>query len=329
MSRIREIIKKYFGNTHSEHLRGRFIAWFNESPHHIQKESTLKEIWEELDIKADASTEKSYSTLLSNIRRNAPEVFQKHSATYRLWRIAAVMALPIISAALTYFIMAGYSAGDHQIKLVECIVPHGEVRTLTLPDSSVVKINSGSILIYPEQFTHSRDIYLNGEAYFTVVPNKSKPFIVKTADLEVEVLGTVFDVSSYTDSESSSATLQSGKVNVRFRNSNQAPVALLPNEQVHYHRLMDAVEKRTVNIDHIIAWTQGNLVIQSLTIDEIARIIERKYALKVNLSSHKYKEERITIKVGKEENIIEFMTALSYLVPQLKYRMESDTLYIY
>ena len=329
MSRTREIIKKYFTGAHSESIRKMFIAWFRDSPDNIQKENTLKDIWEELDIKADASTERSYNTLLSNIRRNSPEIFQRRSIMYRISRIAAILTLPIISAAIMYFIMKDHRVIDSKISLVECIVPHGEIRTITLPDSSVVKVNSGSILIYPEQFTDSRDIFLNGEAYFSVARNESKPFIVKTTDLEVEVLGTVFNVSSYTDNESSSTTLESGKVNVKFRNSNKESIVLQPNEQISYNRLMDTVEKHTVRMDNIIAWTQGNLVIQSMTIDEIAQIIERKYALKVNLNSHKYKDERITIKVNKEEDITEFMTALAYLVPQLKYRMENDTLYIY
>lgn len=329
MSRAHKIIEKYFSDIHSENVRKKFIAWFKASPDNMQKENALKDIWEELDIKADTTTEQSYNTLLSNIRRDNPEVFQRRSIIYRLSRIAAVLALPILSAVIMYFIMKDYRLADSELKLVECIVPNGEIRTIILPDSSVVKVNSGSILIYPEQFTAKRDVFLNGEAYFTVARNESKPFIVKTTDLEVEVLGTVFNVSSYADDEFSSATLESGSVNIVFKHWDKGSIILHPNEQISYNRLERVAKRDTVKVENVIAWTQGNLVIQSMSIDEIAKIIERKFSLKVNLNSQKYKNERITMKAINGESITDFMSVLSYLVPQLKYKIENDTLFIY
>lgn len=327
-TRIYEIIRKYFDHPYSDRVQKEFTFWVKDATDEAEKEAAFQNIWNNLEIQPDESTAYFFDSLRSQIRAKTPES-RKTAWMHTFSRIAAFFLLPLISVAITWFIMKDQSADIPEIRLVECIVPHGEIRTLILPDSSVVKVNSGSILIYPEQFSSKRDIFLNGEAYFTVARNEAKPFVVKTTDMEVEVLGTVFNLSSYTDSERSSTTLKSGKVSVRFRDANKEAVVLQPSEQVTYNRQSGTVEKNMVKVENAIAWTQGNLIIQSMPIDEIAKIIERKYALKVNLNSHKYQDERITIKAINDESITEFMSALSYLLPQLTYKIEGDTLYIY
>ncbi|MDR2810654.1 MAG: DUF4974 domain-containing protein [Tannerellaceae bacterium] len=82
-------------------------------------------------------------------------------------------------------------------------------------------------------------------------------------------------------------------------------------------------------MNDITAWTKGNLLIQSLSIDEIAKIIERKYALKVYLNQNRYRNEKITMKFMNGEDISEFMHILRCLVPGLRYKTENDKLYIY
>jgi ferric-dicitrate binding protein FerR (iron transport regulator) len=147
--------------------------------------------------------------------------------------------------------------------------------------------------------------------------------------MEIEVLGTVFDLSSYIDSENSSVTLESGKVNVHFKNQALDPVILFPNEQVTYNRASNSVHKQTVNCNNALAWTKGNLIIQSMSIEEIAKIVERKYNLKVYTNFHRYKNEKITMKFKNDENITDFMNVLQHLVPNLRYKIEDDKLYIY
>lgn len=329
MSRTREIIQHYFGGRHSEDARKKFASWLKASANRAEKEAALRDIWNELEIEADTSTEQSYEALMSTIRATNQTSSRKRFTLQKFYRMAAIFMLPVLSVAITYFLMKDYRMIDTEINLVECIVPNGEIRTIVLPDSSVIKVNSGSVLIYPEQFGKKRDVFLNGEAYFHVARDESKPFIVKTTDMDVEVLGTVFNISSYADDEFSSATLESGSVNVLFKSKDKGSMLLHPNEQVSYNREKGTVEKNQVKMANVIAWTQGNLVIQSMSMDEIARIIERKFALTVNLNAQKYKNERITMKATHGESITDFMNILSYLVPQLKYRIENETLFIY
>jgi ferric-dicitrate binding protein FerR (iron transport regulator) len=328
MSKIRQIIEAYIDkNTYPVSVQKQFAAWMREERNKKEKDEILLEIWDKLDIEPDQSTEKSFQKLQARITNRTRE--RKFMPLFhKLFRIAAIFLLPILSVTVTYLYMKK-DVTAYDIKWVECIIPKGEMRNITLPDSSKVQLNAGSILIYPQHFGKTRDVYISGEAYFSVVQNNKQPFIVKTVDMEVEVLGTVFNISSYSDSESSSATLESGKINVRFKNQQNQPVILAPNEQIIYNRVSGFVEKQTVKVENIIAWTKGDLVIQNMSIKEIAKIIERKYDMKVYTNLNRYKNEKITMKFTNDEEITEFMMILKYLIPNLQYKIENDKLYIY
>jgi ferric-dicitrate binding protein FerR (iron transport regulator) len=329
MSKARQIIEIYFKNTYPKSVQRNFAAWLQDKRNRTEKEEILQEVWNELDAKADQTTEISFQKLQSRLSTGHSPSRRIVPLSHKIWRIAAGILLPIVSVALTYVYMKTNTPEADNIQLVECIVPNGETRTIILPDSSKVQLNAGSILVYPQRFGKTRNIYLNGEAYFAIVHNEKQPFIVQTTDMEIEVLGTVFDLSSYIDSEHSTVTLESGKVNVRFKNPAFEPIMLSPNEQVTYNRISHSVSKHTVKCDDVLAWTKGNMVIQSMSLEEIAKIVERKYNLKVYANFNRYKNEKITVKFMNDESITDFMTVLKYLVPNLQYKIENDKLYIY
>lgn len=329
MSRIRQIITEYLKNNYPDSVKKSFVLWLKNKRSSKEKEDILMDVWDNIPVETGLQAEAAFAQIENRLFHTQTRQPVKKSLYTKLYRIAAVIMLPILSVGITYYLMKNSVQLDNQVQLVECIVPNGEVRTITLPDSSVVIVNSGSILIYPQQFTGSRDIFLNGEAYFTVTKDESKPFIVKTTDMDIEVLGTVFNVNAYTDNENTSTTLESGKVNVMIKNAHHDRVILDPDECVTYNRSTGLFEKTSVKVKNATAWTEGNMVIQSKTIDEVIKFIERRYDMKVHLNSNKYDNERITMKVKKDESINDFMEVFKFLVPQMKYKIENDKLYIY
>lgn len=327
MLRIRRIIETYFNRNYRGHVQKRFAEWLGDKRHRRAKNEIMYEIWTQLNVEADESTETSFRKFQDRLMSRVEK--RSRSLIGEKWLKAAVVALPLISFALTCLYMKNYQLPEDDIRFVECIVPNGETRTVTLPDSSKVKLNAGTLIVYPAHFGKERSVVLNGEAYFSVVNDERRPFIVKTTDFEVDVLGTTFNVSSYTDSENSSATLESGKLNVRFRNRNNQSVELTPNEQVTYNRLSGLAMKKSVQVKNILAWTQNNIVIQRMAIEEIAKVIERKYHFKVYVNSNRLKNENITVKFINDESIDQIMHILKELVPGMQYKMEKDKLYIY
>lgn len=327
--KVQEIIKKYFAGDYSEKVQNGFLNWFKNGENTIEKENALKDVWDNIEVEADNSTQESYSALASIINENNKPKRPQTSLFKKILRVAAVMMLPLISTGITYFVMKNHQKQSEGIQLVEHIVPHGEIKTITLPDSSAVTINSGSIVIYPYKFSGQRDIFLNGEAYFDVVRDDSKPFVVKTADLHVQALGTSFNVSSYLDSDNASVTLESGKLLVEFRNQANEAVIIQPGEQIAYYRPTGNYEKRNVDVNRVTAWIEGSVIIQSLTFSELAKVIERRYAIQVYYNSSKFANDRITLTTAEGETVNELMNILQYLIPGLEYRIENDKLYIY
>ncbi len=145
-----------------------------------------------------------------------------------IWQSAAAI-LFLLLASSVYLSTVGTKA---ETDLLQQYIPIAEMRSLTLPDGTKVQLNSKSTLLYPHEFTgDSRSVFLLGEANFKVKPDKKRPFIVKSNDLQITALGTEFNVSAYPESQEIATTLISGSIRVDYNNLTTS-VILHPNEQV-------------------------------------------------------------------------------------------------
>lgn len=162
-------------------------------------------------------------------------------------------------------------------------VPYGKTFGLILSDGTTVMLNAGSELKYPVQFINSeatRTVVLNGEAYFEVAKNEEHPFVVETQDLNIKVLGTVFNLTSYTQDQKSYAVLVEGKVAAQNKLQKQDLEILSPNEMVFFEH--DQLETKSVNVQKYIAWVQGQLVF----VDDSFAVIKNKLERKYNVTIH-------------------------------------------
>lgn len=153
--------------------------------------------------------------------------------------------------------------------------PRGGQYQLTLPDGTAVWLNSASSLKFPAAFTNARrTVELTGQAYFEVAPHKAWPFTVKVDDMEVEVLGTHFDIMAYPDEKGINTTLLEGKVKVL----NKGGAALLrPGEQAVLQRGSGTLSVMPAQIGKVTAWKQGLFVFNKMDIESIMREVSRWY----------------------------------------------------
>lgn len=169
------------------------------------------------------------------------------------------------------------------------IVPYGKRSQITLPDSSTIWLNSGSKLVYPVQFDkEKREVYLDGEAMFDVAPDKSHPFHVLTPQLEVKVLGTVFNLCAYSDDHTSSTVLESGSVELSYKGRSflgQSKEMMVPGMLAVYDPSTKTVAQTKVNTKHYTSWVDGYLVLEKNSLGSIVKKLSRYYNVSIELDN--------------------------------------------
>ena len=215
-------------------------------------------------------------------------------------------------------------ASSKEIEYTQLIVPKGKRTCLTLSDGTRIWVNSGSRVVYPTILSEKREIYLVGEAYLEVARNENCPFVVHTDNCKVEVLGTVFNVSSYAFQESSSIVLVEGKVTVRAEG--QESVTLAPGELVN---VSDGVisDKECVDVDSYISWVHNILMCDNDPLKVVFDRLEVCYGKKVILGPE-ISFVPVTGKLYLKDSLTEVLKSISYSVP-LVYEDNGDTIFVY
>ncbi|CAM9974851.1 unnamed protein product [Chrysoparadoxa australica] len=168
-----------------------------------------------------------------------------------------------------------------EVKLIEKVSVPGQKISTILPDGTKVKLNSDSKLIVPEVFdANQRVVELSGEAFFEVTENKGWPFIVKSGSMEVKVLGTSFNVRSYSDDKLLKVAVKTGKVEVMGIGEEEHTVTLLPNYISTWNPDKTSLTKSEISgPDKIFGWTEQQLVFENESLPEVLNVLSRWYGL--------------------------------------------------
>lgn len=326
---IRSIIRKFFGNDMPEAIQATFRRWWLQSDHRQEKDFVMEEIWEETPSVATENTVQELKQIQKRIKETDKDSdTNKRTLPYIFSRAAAILLLPLLGAAITYLILQS-DTSVRQPEMAECFVPNGERKQIELSDGTKVWLNSGSLLIYAKQFTgDKRSLYLNGEASFDVAKNPHKPFIVKTAHMEVEALGTLFNVSAYPDQETTIATLQNGKIRVLTDLEEEKACILSPDEQLIYNHRLATTSFSHVDAARVLQWKNGYLTFQGASFDQIAKALERRFDVIINYETGRFAGRCFTLKFNPDENLDQILEVIKELIKGLNYKRKENIVYI-
>lgn len=169
-------------------------------------------------------------------------------------------------------------------------VPKGGEYRIELEDGTKVWINSASRLRYPVVFSsNSREVYLEGEAYFEVQRDVDRPFIVHSGEQKVTVLGTSFGISCYASEANDYTTLVSGKVKVDFERGKQS-FMLEPGMQVAYNKESGIAIEKKVDVAEFVAWKNGKYIFNQKRLEDILSTLSRWYDFEVFYRNEDVKE---------------------------------------
>ncbi|WP_207515851.1 FecR family protein [Longitalea luteola] len=198
----------------------------------------------------------------------------------------------------------------------------GQMYPVKLSDGSAVWLNSSSSIRFPVAFIEQeRRVEITGEAYFEIAHNDRKPFTVRVNGVDVQVVGTVFNINSYADEGSMKTTLLKGAVKVK---QGDQQVMIKPGEQAEVTKSTISVRK-DVNISKEVAWKNGLFYFKNENLRTIMRQISRWYDVDV-IYEGKISEEGISGKIYRNANLSEVLKVLSEL--DVKFTIEGKKLII-
>ena len=204
-------------------------------------------------------------------------------------------------------------------KMNELIVPRGYRINLELSDGSVVWLNSETKLRYPLQFTgDSRRLYLAGEGFFKVKHSDTKPFIVETSNLEIEVLGTSFNISAFDNEAQITTTLLEGSVKLHTAN-NQEDIILKPNQCGIYSLSDQEIQVHDVDTELNASWINGYYTFKSENLDIVIQKLVRSYGISISIADQKLRKYEFSGKLDLKDNLYEVLEVLRLAAP-IEYR---------
>lgn len=317
-----ELLYKYISGQAEPEEHKLVSNWAEGSENRKEEIHRLKNIWilagleNEIDPEIKANEIDRIWSIIRQMNLNTKSA----SLRLKFLKYAAVIILVIgLSGTIGFFISTGISKSE--VQYTEIIVPKGERSSVVLPDGSTVQLNSDSKLKFLSSFNSGkRKVILSGEAFFSVSHDKSHPFLVETTSLQIEVLGTKFNVSSYPNDKLITAFLESGKVKITSLGSDN--VMLSPNEAFVFNKSSHESRKLVMSDYRLMDWTKGVMTINGETIGELAKKIERRFNVEIKFKDDEVKNHIYTGSIN-DQDLNTVLEALKF-ASSIKYYREGD-----
>lgn len=262
--------------------------------------------------------------MLDNIRSEANFSSQVVTVEYKpgmyLRRIATVAAV-----LLPFIILLGIYLKSPNIQSFEVVADMGEKASITLPEGSKVAINSGSKIIYNNDYNQkNRDIQLDGEAFFDVKYDPEKPFVVQCKDVKIKVVGTSFGIKSYENEDNIAIVLNSGKIQLI---TPKEEIEMEPNDRVVYNRTTQVTSLKKVNAEDYTDWRQNRLRFENESLETIMKTISRMHNIDIVFENTELQKQYFTGTID-NTNIESVLNAIR-LTSSVNYRLKNGTVYLY
>ncbi len=203
----------------------------------------------------------------------------------------------------------------------QLVVPRGRRSRLTLSDGTTLHVNAGTKVVYPNRFTgNTREIYVDGEVFLDVASNEKQPFVVRTSEIAVRVLGTRFNVMAYEEDAETRVVLASGAVQITS-NNNSRKTELTPSQMYDYRKGQATVAQ--VDVEKYISWVQGMLHVEDERLDILMTRLSRYYGEEI-LFDEGLVGQRCTGKVDLKNDLGEVLEGLTFSFP-IKVEREGET----
>jgi len=312
------IIVRYLSGSTDKEEQIKLGKWISDSTENRKYFEQLKNIWDTTDTQYLSETINTDQALESVLHR-----ISGTSSLKKLWiywgKFAAILLLPLIIGNIIFLSLNPIKTASSSSPVYsEVFATFGTRTALKLVDGSLVWLNSGSSLKYPDRFDgNQREVFLSGEAYFEVSSNTSKPFVVKTTDLTIKATGTKFNVYGYNSDSKSEITLVEGKVLVDELDTTgliNRESELNPNQHLIFNKSTKIVTINDEDTYKYIAWKDGKLIFRNEPLSEVVKKIGQVFNVDIELQGSALQDYRYRA-TFEDESLAEILKLLEISSP--------------
>jgi ferric-dicitrate binding protein FerR (iron transport regulator) len=277
-------------------------TWMRENPNHRTIVEEARDVLLLIGTQEYIPTAEDQAEVWGRIVYTIHEAPPRRAFNFSLLRYAAVFLGVLAIATASWLFL-------HQEKalIVSYTAPYGETRKIVLPDSSMVRLNANSTLRYSAVRNGKREIWLDGEGFFSVVhDNNNTPFLVHTSDVDVQVIGTEFNVN--TRRVMTRVVLNNGAVKLKLNGEGQEDISMKPGEMVSYSTKTNQLSRRDVNPADYNAWLDNMLIFNETPIAEVAVVLQENLGVNLNIEDQELQKELFTGSIPMSDVEIFFKT---------------------
>jgi ferric-dicitrate binding protein FerR (iron transport regulator) len=286
-----ELIDKYLMNEVNLVEKSEVEAWLNQSDENREELEHKRKMLAAVDDSYKAKKFDSFAAwnkVRSAIETPQQKVIQlnnvRKEVITQFYKYAAIIFVAVLMGSAVYYFGI---RNNESVQYVEVVAAEKElVNEFVLPDGSTVALNSNSKLIFQKQFKgNTREVTIDGEAFFDVKPDAGKPFIINAGNAQVKVVGTSFNVSAYPESETVEVVVKTGKVQVISKNdpgmNNAGEVFLIPGEKGTLFNSSRILEKSENSNPNYLAWKTRDFIFNDVPLGEVVECLEKAYHVNI------------------------------------------------
>ncbi|SFK40971.1 ferric-dicitrate binding protein FerR, regulates iron transport through sigma-19 [Porphyromonadaceae bacterium KH3CP3RA] len=314
-----------------------FLQWYHTSQENKDIFFQLKHIYElrkgvkkpdviEMEASWDRLWEKLKKQSTTHISSSETNQGKRYISIVRYAGVAVVAILLMVVGVRLF-----YKGSDQTVWVEVRTGAKSEPQTIRLSDGSIVRLNASSLFRYPEKFSaREREVYLNGEAYFSVMKDDRHNFIVHTDKQRINVLGTEFNVFGYSSDPYTITTLVNGKVKLGTYDNEgnlKNEVVMHPNQQVYFDKQSYQTTLSEVNTLDATSWMKGIYSFRDAPLEEIARRLEKIYGVTIIIPDEVDRKEKYTGKFFAHQTKDEIANVLNFK-RQFRLQFSDDTIFL-
>ncbi len=308
---MKEIIIKYFTNEATDKEKLKVLEYIRDIQGYVHfksvKEEWINSISKDLENHGLSYEINKFQTHLLEEQNVVNKKLIMHNFIYKY---ASIVILFLFVSVLTYIIN---NRLNNNVLSTTLLADKGNVSSIMLPDSTMVWLNSESKLVYTSDYgKNNRNVILKGQAYFKVTKNKNIPFIVKSKDFDVKVLGTVFSIKSYPEDKESSVVLEEGSIEL-YNPINKNIISVKTGERIICNSRKVLLRQKVSNSKKYSAWHRGHDVFYNSPLKDVVKQLNRKYNCNIVLDSKLY-DLRVTFS-AENSDLKESLDIISNILP--------------